>query len=82
MRRQRATMGLIRLSAFLSSLLFGRAGLSLSGCAFSSASHRKATRGPGSTQRRDATLSNKSQRTNAEKRAAAPPPPPTSNSIG
>ena len=81
MRRQRATMGLTRLSAFLSSLNSSRRAEPLRLCLLSQ-SHRKAKRGPGSTQRGDATLSNKSQRTNAEKRAAAPPPPPTSNSIG
>ena len=81
MRRQRAAMGLtpLRVSLFPK---YRRAGLSLSGCAFSLSIASQGKRGPGSTQRRDATLSHKSQRTHAEKRAAAPPPPPTSNSIG
>jgi len=70
MRRQRAAMGLTLLSVFLSSLNSSRRAEPLRLCLLS-ASHRKATRGPGSKQRGDATVSDKPAAINTPKRAAA-----------
>ena len=82
MRRQRATMGLTRLSAFSLFPGFGRAGLSLSGCAFSLsiASQGNARAGQHATRRRDPfqQVTAHERRKKGSRAAAAA----TSNSIG
>ena len=70
MRKLHATMGLTRLSAFLSYLNSMRRAEPLRLCLLSQ--HRIASkRGPGSKQRGDATVSDKPQRPHPEIRAAA-----------